>query len=414
MAAEFYARSGVSRYVSVIFKALSCFSAKEFLMRLKESFVLYKRKMVTGAVVFYYQCYDEHGKRLCGHSTGQRTKTAAKEYCNDLLRQGKLIPAPVPGGKMPSFEKFSQGWWEYDTCAYLRSRKGRRAITKNYADTGKQCLRTHLRPAFGKKRIDLITEDMVDVWLTSYEERGIKRNTANLAFKILKVMLGFAVTKKLIKYNPCANVQLLDVTDSKEVQILTVDEVRRLFPQDWSLIWKDKTHYILNMLACCTGMRLGELLGLMGGNVFDTYLEVSKQYNKYGLVDPKGHKARAIPFPPVMRRHLEELIEINGNKFLFSVDGGETPVGRHAATRKLHKALAAIGIDEAERKRRGLTMHGWRHFFNTTLVMANVSGAKIREVTGHFDDKMTQHYTHLDAKEFAEVVSVQQGLLTTE
>jgi hypothetical protein len=27
-------------------------------------------------------------------------------------------------------------------------------------------------------------------------------------------------------------------------------------------------------------------------------------------------------------------------------------------------------------------MHSWRHFFNTALVMANVGGAKIREVVG--------------------------------
>jgi hypothetical protein len=190
--------------------------------------------------VFYYHCYDAQGQRLCGHSTGQRTRTAAREYCNALLRQGKLIPAPVPGGRIPTFETFSKGWWEFETCPYLRSRKGRRPITKNYADTGKQALRVHLLPYFGKKRLDLITDDMVDVWLTSYEDRGIKRNTANLAFKILKVMMGFAVTKHIIKYNPCATVKLLEVTDSKNQEILTVEEVRKLFPADWSKIWASK------------------------------------------------------------------------------------------------------------------------------------------------------------------------------
>jgi integrase len=80
-------------------------------------------------------------------------------------------------------------------------------------------------------------------------------------------------------------------------------------------------------------------------------------------------------------------------------------------TRELYKAFKAVGIDDAERKRRGLTMHSWRHFFNTALVMANVGGAKIREVTGHYGEEMTEHYTHLDPKQFTEVMSVQNVLI---
>jgi hypothetical protein len=46
-------------------------------------------------VVFYYQVYDGQGKRLCGHSTGKTTKTAAREFCNQLLKAGKLMPEKV-------------------------------------------------------------------------------------------------------------------------------------------------------------------------------------------------------------------------------------------------------------------------------------------------------------------------------
>jgi hypothetical protein len=171
-------------------------------MRLRESFVLYRRVLATGRVVFYYQCYDRNGLRLCGHSTGQRTRTAAREFCNELLKAGKLIPAPVPGGRVPTFEEFSKGWWDYETCPYLKSRKGRRAISKAYAVQGRYAVKNHLVPAFGKKRLDLICEDEIDTWLTSYVDRGIKRNTANGAFRILQVMMGYAVTKKFIRFNP--------------------------------------------------------------------------------------------------------------------------------------------------------------------------------------------------------------------
>jgi hypothetical protein len=65
--------------------------------------------------VYYYQCYDKDGKRICGHSTGQRTKTAARIYCMELYRKGKLIPENKP----VSFAEFATGWWNLKTCKYL-------------------------------------------------------------------------------------------------------------------------------------------------------------------------------------------------------------------------------------------------------------------------------------------------------
>jgi hypothetical protein len=181
-------------------------------MRLKEAFSLYKRKLVSGKVVFYYQAYDGQGRRVCGQSTGKTNKTAAREYCNELLRLGKLVPenksgavaapsvmnvpavnvsgvyAPTPamptsatlapaiptltqaqtaalakwGGRMPTFEEYSQGWWNFDTCDYLKKRMGRRAISKAYASAGEYAVRVHLLPVFGKRRIDTLATFEID------------------------------------------------------------------------------------------------------------------------------------------------------------------------------------------------------------------------------------------------------------
>jgi hypothetical protein len=158
-------------------------------------------------VVFYYRTYAENGQRLCGHSTGQTTKTAAREFCNRLNREGKLIPQKQDKISVPSFAKFAEGWWDYDTCPYLKSRKGRRDISKGYATQGQYAVKNLLIPAFGDRWLDLITEAEVDQWLTSFPERThpsndgksvvhYKTSTGNLAFKILKIMLNYAVKQK--------------------------------------------------------------------------------------------------------------------------------------------------------------------------------------------------------------------------
>jgi hypothetical protein len=46
--------------------------------------------------------------------------------------------------------------------------------------------------------------------------------------------------------------------------------------------------------------------------------------------------------------------------------------------------------------------------------MANVALSKVQSVTGHKSDRMTEWYTHFDAKEFAEVRGVQEALLLPE
>jgi integrase len=391
-------------------------------MRYRETFSLYKRKLASGITVFYYRTYDENGLRLCGHSTGQTTRTAAREFCNRLNRDGKLIPQKQDKIMVPSFAKFAEGWWDYDTCPYLKSRKGRRAISKGYATQGQYAVKNHLKPAFGDRRLDMITETEVDQWLTSFPERThpsndgksvvhYKTSTGNLAFKILKIMLNYAVKQKIIKSNPCKNVELLKTSDEKEIRILTPDEVKKLFPAQWETVWNSRLHYVLNKLAACTGMRHGELLGLRGEFVFETYIDVCAQYNRYGYGDVKTHKPRNIPIPAGLRRDLETLMEDNGQGYLFSMNNGKSPVTRKQVYQAMYEALANIGIDEKQRKERNLSMHGWRHFFNTTLLMANVSDNKVMSLTGHTTEKMKKHYTHFDTTQFAEVVEVQEQLL---
>jgi len=97
-------------------------------MRYREDFSLYRRRLPSGKSVFYYQTYDENGKRTPGRSTGQTTKTTARAYCNGLLKDGKLRPSEQV--KAPTFAEYAKGWWEYDTCPYLQQRKKRRKMRR--------------------------------------------------------------------------------------------------------------------------------------------------------------------------------------------------------------------------------------------------------------------------------------------
>jgi hypothetical protein len=55
-------------------------------------FTLFTRVVPSGKTVVYYYAYDEEDRRLGPWSTGQANKTLARNYCNQLNRQGKLLP----------------------------------------------------------------------------------------------------------------------------------------------------------------------------------------------------------------------------------------------------------------------------------------------------------------------------------
>jgi integrase len=117
--------------------------------------------------------------------------------------------------------------------------------------------------------------------------------------------------------------------------------VRGLFPSDWADVWGGFLFYLFNKLAACTGMRLGEVVGLRGEFVFDNYINVCGQWTRYGYGDTKTHKERNIPIPALIRFELQKLMDINGRGYLFSENGGERPIERRQVQEGLFIAHGA-------------------------------------------------------------------------
>ena len=378
-------------------------------MRYRELFSLYRRKMKNGKAVWYYQCYDDNGVRQCGHSTGKTTKTEARNYCIQLVKEDRLITKK--GRKVPTFGEFARDFWDFQTSEYLSYVKTRRPITQSYADSAKKLIERHALGTFKNIPLDKITETHIDNWLVSLSSQGLRAISANVVFAVMKIMLNWAVKKRLIKHNPGSGVKKL-AYKTKQREIFSHQEIQKLFGNDGE-IWKDQLYCKMCKLAACTGMRVSEVIGLRGCFAFENYITVAGQYShKYGFTETKNHKIRNITIPMAVSRELQKLKEISGDRYLFSKDGGITPVKYSALNRSFLAAIKKIGIGDDERKRRGLTFHSWRHFFNTSLRLANVADSKVRFVIGHTGESMTEHYTHFDARQFYDIREVQERLLS--
>ena len=76
--------------------------------------------------------------------------------------------------------------------------------------------------------------------------------------------------------------------------------------------------------------------------------------------------------------------------------------------KKLYRALASIGISEEERIKRNIVFHSLRHTTNTILRSAGIADSKVRMITGHRQESMTERYTHFRLENYQEISSIQQ------
>ena len=377
-------------------------------------FTLFLRGYPSGKKVFFYYAYDDTGKRRGPWTTKCLNKTAARNYCNSLLRKNSLIPGR---GKSMLFGDYAINFWDRGS-AYVNYRESRADITDTYLSNCRKMLVNQILPFFAAFPIDKITDKMINDWLLGFKERAILKNGkpevvrykntyANTVLGTLSVMLAEAVRRELIPSNPCDKVQRLK-NDRRKIEILTVEEVQKLFPKNHETVWGDREiAYIANRLASLTGMRFGEILGLRGENVFDDYLLVCGQYGCFGYGNTKTKQSRTIPLLPEMVSLLRRLTAVNGTGYVFSQNNGAKPVSQTNIRRAFHRSLKKIGINEKEIRRRGLSIHGWRHFLNTELQRQGLTIQQVQSVTGHKSDRMTEWYSHPDARQITEITKAQ-------
>jgi hypothetical protein len=247
-------------------------------------FTLFFRTVPSGKNVVYYYAYDDEGNRLGPWTTGQPNKTAARNYCNRLNRQGKLLPGPKD---MPTFEEYSAGFWDWDNSPYLKERKKRRKLTQAYADKNQRVVEYTLLPYFGKMKIDKITAEDIEKWFDYMIQEKYKHTTINGYYGTLKTMLVWAAKKRIISGDPFAALERL-LNDRRDLKIVTEDEFKDLFVTDWRNVWgNDLLRCTANKLAALTGMRMCEVLGLKGEFVYDNeYLDFEGNKHYLILINP--------------------------------------------------------------------------------------------------------------------------------
>jgi integrase len=193
--------------------------------------------------------------------------------------------------------------------------------------------------------------------------------------------------------------------------VLTNREMMSLFPDDWRSVWPAREDYLISKLSACTGLRLGEILALKAENIGEYSIRPVGSYRAAG-----GFRAyltkdmRTVPVPEKMWNELSEFVLKNGEGFLFSEDGGITPISDRRVRDHFKLALLKSGIPLCEIKKRGLVFHFLRHQFLMALMYMDIPSYKIQGITGYQPSDFYKVYRHIEHSSFSDVRKIQDGL----
>ena len=255
----------------------------------------------------------------------------------------------------------------------------------------------------------------------------------NKILQNLRTILDGALGKGMIRFNPAKAVEPLS-EKHKERGILTDDEIRRLLV--WPGPFTDHRVYTMNLLAFSTGMRMGEARGLLVEDVRDDHILIQHSWEQgYGIKPPKYDQIRAVPIPVIAQEALREVMDFFVPETLvFYGKDKSTPLSKSYVVDGLRDAIVRSTIDAnpaatvmneeeleeyrkkllAEIEMRNVGFHSWRYKLNTLLRVAKVPDAKIRLLTGHRSQEMTDWYTKFLETDMADVTEAQVRLLAAE
>ena len=209
--------------------------------------------------------------------------------------------------------------------------------------------------------------------------RGEKRSpaTTNRYFAVMSHCFSVAYKEwQWLDDSPMKRVSKLKESRGRD-RILTESEMSRLF----EACRQSKNSFLFTVvrIALSTGMRQGEILGLLWK---DVYLSESKII----LRNTKNGRIRAVHLAPEIKSLLEEYAKKRrlDSFFVFPSQDGQQPASIRTAW---EKAAQLANLED-------FRFHDLRHTAASMMAMNGASDSELRAFLGHLSPSQTVRYTH--------------------
>ncbi len=336
----------------------------------------------------------------------------------DVLRTKKcIVSAVLP--KSPSAENFAhflRRFWDFEKSPYVIEKKilGQ-SVHRRYVENMLSRAENYWIPKLGKKSLGEITlrdikkrqrqlalfEQNVGTRKKNnagkriYEKKKLKSETVNQIVKVATCALKWAYHNGLTENDCFSGVMYCHVVPEKRI-VPSINQASAIFAENWS---HEKSR-IANLVALCTGLRIGEVRALQIRDIGEGMIYVRHNWaRKDGLKCPKNGEERRVRIPLELTKILRELIRKNpygeeSENFVFWGYKKEIPDSTRHWNKDLKAVLEKVRVPDASK----ITFHCWRHFFTANMA-DNVDERKLQLATGHKSLDMLEHYAAHESEE---------------
>jgi integrase len=390
----------------------------------RKPFTLYKKETQAGPV-WYVRFWDENNCRYAvTRSTGIRVegkkerRYEAEQTAREMLSLIRFATAATD----KSFIQYVADFWLPDS-PYVREYAlvKKKPLKTAYINLHHEDVRRHIKPFPGFQGINLwqLTPGHIRDWMRWMAEKGMKGGRINKVMQAMSVAVRYAVAREELERDPFKNIK--EAPDArKEKGIISPAELTKLINNPVT----DTQGRLAVLLGALCGFRLGEVRGLLWGDIGEDIINVCHNYqNDDGLTAPKWNSSGVLPITATLRKAIDAArkLAIDPRPESFVMESpycSGKPYSKNFFAKILERELEAIGIPGKwrptphkgrkltaeeknppagyvnEQERRNLTFHSLRHTFVTLGRIAGLSLLEIQTLARHKSGAMTERYTH--------------------
>lgn len=270
-----------------------------------------------------------------------------------------------------TFAEVADEWWSehYDTLAHQTLKGYKPALARAIQE-------------FGTDYVKDIEPTDISRFYKRLAKQGYTQKTISNHRIILNQVFEYAILYKEIQYNPCTSVKI-PKTESKNRPLQPAS------PEDEARILASNHPWLFPLFALLTGLRKGEILALQWGDIdFEkNMIYVSKSIEHIGkrpnAKEPKTENGtRYVPLLLLLKEKIEPR-KGRPDQFIFSDDGGKTPLYEHRYSRLYKNYQRDVGIT--------CTAQNLRHSYATIAVEEDINPKDLQNALGHADITTTMN-----------------------
>ncbi len=260
-------------------------------------------------------------------------------------------------------------------------------------------VRVHLKPTIGSLQLQKLGPVHIQGLLAEKKREGYAEGTCRRIYAIMGAAMTQALRWRLVNSNPMQAVDAPKVPARTTRMALTAEEVSRLF--DAAKSWRGGRLYPILLLAVSTGMRQGEILGLLWEDVEGDTITVRRTLHRekggarYG--PPKGGKARRVEIDARVAGVLKDHRKRQLAERMASQSWETEHVFTTSEGRPIHRAVLLQSFKRLCRREKlpPVTFHELRHTCASLLAERGAHPNTVQALLGHADVALTlRTYTH--------------------